>query len=966
MKISSIKLVVVFLIFFNEVSGQTFNFPTTVIPTGGQTCLPVNVVMNPPIYGLGDPVSGPFPCMFIGSVCINIQTSHPWTLVVNLVAPNGTTLNLTSYNGAGGSNYTGTCFSWYAINSIVTAAPPFTGLFDPQQTPPGFSIFNTLSPPGIWQLCIEDTLTDTTTVIPGPPGFGATSVGSGTIGFGTSCPPCGINNGSASGYICPNGTIDLGIFVPGPPIPPTVIFYDNMLMPIGSVVSSPGQYYIYMEDNCNASCFGWIDVTIYPATAPILGPDQIVDACPGIPVNLPALFTTAGLSQTWTYNGIPTTFAAVQAATLPGVYQIIGQNSNLCTDTAIATLNHLVPPSLGPNQTIIGCTVAPFNLTTVFNTTGLTSTWTINGNPVLNPTAVVVNGNYTLVAADANGCTDTAVVTLSLSVSPNLGPDQSTSVCDGIPVNLTALYNTTGLTPSWSFMGSPVLNPSAVTLGGIYTLIATNANGCADTAQVTVTVNSAPVPGPPQVLDFCSNTSVDLTTLYNTTGLVAVWTLSGNPVINPSAVTTGGVYTLTVTNAAGCSGQVTATLNSLTAPDLGPDQNASICPGTTVNLSTIFTNTGWNGVWTLNGNAVANPAMVSVPGSYQLAATAANGCTDLALVIVGTSPAPILGPDQSAAACANSGVNLNALFNTSGYAVSWSLSGVPVSNPSMVISPGQYQLIATNAGGCSDTAIAFININSVPILGADSTVTFCQGGYANLTGYYNLAGLSAQWTLNGVTVTDPSAVNATGNYQLIASNASGCSDTAIVQVTVNPNPDPGPDQSFQLCPWMTVDMTNLFNTSNWTVVWTQNGQPYQPEIVESDSGTYSIYVADGNGCTGTANVVVTNITCDCIADFVYEGSCMQEPVTFTILSDSVVTAAHWNFGASGLNDQFVLSPAVQFPSANAVTVSLEVTLSCGSWTVVKNILLEDCSGYCRFFIPSAFTPNNNGVKYFNR
>ncbi len=75
----------------------------------------------------------------IESVCINI--THGWLddLDIYLVAPSGKFIELTSDNGANGDNYTNTCFSPKATQSITMGMPfapassaPFTGTFQPE------------------------------------------------------------------------------------------------------------------------------------------------------------------------------------------------------------------------------------------------------------------------------------------------------------------------------------------------------------------------------------------------------------------------------------------------------------------------------------------------------------------------------------------------------------------------------------------------------------------------------------------------------------------------------------------------------------------------------------------------------------------------------------------------------------------------------------------------------------------
>ena len=87
-------------------------------------------------------------------------------------------------------------------------------------------------------------------------------------------------------------------------------------------------------------------------------------------------------------------------------------------------------------------------------------------------------------------------------------------------------------------------------------------------------------------------------------------------------------------------------------------------------------------------------------------------------------------------------------------------------------------------------------------MGADKTITKCSDSSTNLNILYTVTGLNSNWKLNGVTVSNPAAVFTAGVYQLIATNTSGCADTALVtvvndvllcpvlkeKITISPNP----------------------------------------------------------------------------------------------------------------------------------------------------------------------------------
>lgn len=88
-------------------------------------------------------------------VCLNL--THTWDSDLNvfLVSPNGTVVNLFSGIGGDGDNFTNTCLSQTAPNSINTATAPFSGTFKPQETLGNFN--NGQDGNGVWKLRIIDT-----------------------------------------------------------------------------------------------------------------------------------------------------------------------------------------------------------------------------------------------------------------------------------------------------------------------------------------------------------------------------------------------------------------------------------------------------------------------------------------------------------------------------------------------------------------------------------------------------------------------------------------------------------------------------------------------------------------------------------------------------------------------------------------------------------------------------------------
>jgi len=155
------------------------------------------------------------------------------------------------------------------------------------------------------------------------------------------------------------------------------------------------------------------------------------------------------------------------------------------------------------------------------------------------------------IAADTSFYLDS--MTINFTPRPNLGTDKTINICPGGSANLTTQFVTTGLTANWTLAGNAVSTPAAVSVSGLYQLIAVNTSGCADTATVNVSLNPKPTLGADQTITKCNDSTVNLTTLYTTTGLTTNWTIGSVAVPDPAAVLDAGIYRLIATNSFSCA-----------------------------------------------------------------------------------------------------------------------------------------------------------------------------------------------------------------------------------------------------------------------------------------------------------------------------------------------------------------------------------------------------------------------------
>lgn len=139
------------------------------------------------------------------------------------------------------------------------------------------------------------------------------------------------------------------------------------------------------------------------------------------------------------------------------------------------------------------------------------------------------------------------------------------------------------------------------------------------------------------------------------------------------------------------------------------------------------------------------------------------------------------------------------------------------------------------------------NVNIVPCSGPDVMISggpvFCGSGVID-------AGVHTTYLWGDNSTNETLTVTSSGTYYVTVSDGNGCTAVASIDITVNANPTPvisanGPT-TFCDGGSVTLDAGNYNG-----YLWSDNSTSETLEV--STSGTYTVTVTDGNGCTGTAS-----------------------------------------------------------------------------------------------------------------
>ena len=472
----------------------------------------------------------------------------------------------------------------------------------------------------------------------------------------------------------------------------------------------------------------------------------------------------------------------------------------------------------------------------------------------------------------------------SLSVTPDF------SVCvDSSPVSLTGSPGG----GSWSGAGvsGTSFNPSSAGVG-THTLTYTftqASTGCQFATTTRATVNGTPNANAGPNRSVCSGESITLSGSASGGGggYSYSWSPStglNNPnVAQPSASpVVNTTYTLTVTDANGCTDtdQATVTVNPAVSANAGSD--LSICPGGNIGLN--GSATGGNGVfsygWTpssgLSDVNISNPiASPNVTTNYTLTITDGNGCSDVDLVTVTVHANPTVLAGNDVSICLGESASLQASGSGgsgSGFLYNWSptnglsdpLIDDPEANPTTTTT---YTVTLTDSNGCQDTDQITVTVNPLPFISfINSTLSFCEDDPVfNLNNNIDPSILGGTWTGEGVSGVnldpgDPDIGTHQINYTFTDSN--GCTNTNGFDVVILPVPDLTFTTSLiEICETETT--FDLFN-SNPSItggVWDQStfvtGSIFDASSVPVIPGSYSInYTAGEMGCERTEAVLV--------------------------------------------------------------------------------------------------------------
>jgi gliding motility-associated-like protein len=712
-------------------------------------------------------------------------------------------------------------------------------------------------------------------------------------------------------------------------------------------------------------CTGKDSVTVNVAPLPVVsaGPDAAI--CKGDSTQLNA---SGGISYSWSpATGLSSSTVSnpISTTTTTVAYVVTATDANGCTnkDTVSVMINNLPNVSAGSNLSLCVGDSVQLNASGAVNYQWSASpslSDTTIANPISTATATTT---YTVTGVDANGCMNTANVTVNANPLPVVTVNNST-ICSGSVDTLVA-NGATNYT--WSPAGT-VLTPNSIEVSPasttIYTVTGTDGNGCVSTATATVSV-VASLSSNPVATNISCNAACNGSANANITPS-GNYTYSWNNGDTTAVITNlcPGTYTFVAMNNSGCSTTDSVTISQPTVLSTSATTTDLLCFGInngTANISASGGTAGYTYVWssTGSGSSVNNLGA----GTYTVFVSDANNCMDTIQFTITQPTALAVTATSGNLSCfnaANGSATVNASGGTSGYTYTWSSIG---SGPSANnLTAGAYTVTVTDQNGCQDTVQFMITQPAVLTASLTATNITCTNTTGSISSVVagGTAAYTYMWQPSG-TGTNPGGL-AAGTYTLSVTDANNCTATQTVTITsstVPPTAGAGADAILNCGAAATLNLNGTSSAANSTFSWSgPNGftSSLQNPVI-SDSGTYIVTVTNtANGCSSTDTVDIGQASIDASFTASPTSGFIPLNVSFTNASSNA-TAYSWTFGNGSTST--ATNTSTTYNTAGVYSVILIATNSAGC--IDSDTVDIVVSGAAQILVPNIFSPNGDGI-----
>ena len=623
-----------------------------------------------------------------------------------------------------------------------------------------------------------------------------------------------------------------------------------------------GSYTVTVTDNRGCTVTRNFTISQPAAFSATLNLTQI--ACNGAAngqANLALLGGTAPYTYLWS-NG--STASSLLALT-PGAISVTVTDASGCTVSRNGTITQ--PAALVSTVSVVqpGCTSPQGNASTTVTGGTAPYNYAWSNGSTTNTAANLNSGSYTLLVTDNNGCTDNDNFTINSASVVSLTLNATNLSCFGAANGSVISTVVGGVAPiSYSWSNGATTSQISSLIPGNYTLTITDASGCSSTASATITQPAGMTLTASVTEATCGspNGSISVIVSGGTGPYAYSWNTSPVQTTTVASNLAAGVYSLTVTDATGCSTTSTSTVNNTGSLSLSATVTSNVsCFGGNDGSAVASANGGttpYQYFWTSGGSGNSSTGISA--GNYSVMVVDGAGCNAVQAFSI-SQPSDIIATVSLTAISCFGGNNGSATVSSTGgagsYTYSWSNGASGATAPNLVA--GNYTVVINDLNNCSVNRIVTITQPTEVIVNPTIVQITCAGtnnGSIALSVNGGQAPYTCSWS-NGATGTSITNL-AAGAYTYTLQDASGCQKTATLFITA-----PSALQAVAIASPVScfnssdgsIDLTISGGSSPYSVFWSNSVTT--EDISSASAGNYVANITDSAGCVVSTNATVT-------------------------------------------------------------------------------------------------------------
>lgn len=669
-----------------------------------------------------------------------------------------------------------------------------------------------------------------------------------TITFSSNPPGCGSPNGSITAN--PSG---------GTPGYSYLWSNGQVTQTISNLPS--GTYTVTVTDINN--CTGSASFQLNPAAAPVITPVAVNNVtCNGLNNGSIDISVSGGvvpILYLWSNGALTQDISGLA----PGTYTVTVTDLLLCSSTASYTINEPSAFSVTPAVTpaLCGNSNGSASVNVSGDTPPYTYSWSNGGSS--NAISSLAGGNYTVTVTGNTGCSTSQVLVVPSTSALAVTVD-SVINANCISAASGAIYITaSGSTGPFQYLWSDgsVNEDRTGLLAGTYTVTVTGSDGCTGTAAATVNP-SASITLSFTTIDASCNQSNGSATAFPAGGNAPysyLWSTGDftQSITNISA----GIYTVTVTDVAGCTGQNSVTINNSGAPSINlVNQTFPACNGTPDGSITVSASGGqppYSYLWSTGDptNSISNLSW----GIYTVTVTDNFGCSAIASYDMGSDLQVALLNVQHVSCFGGSDGAVSIWVNGGATPYTFLWSNGANTQDLLNVPAGNYTLTVTDNAGCADSSVQ-VGISqgtAINILGFVVDVSCSTGGSVSTNVSGGTQPYNYLWSTGDVT-SGISNVSA-GIYTVTVTDALGCT----AQNTFTVGSAAGISATFQVVQPVlcfggsdgSLAVMASGGTPGYTYLWSTGSNSQM--ISGLAAGVYTVTITDVNNCQAVLQDTLT-------------------------------------------------------------------------------------------------------------